>query len=106
MTRQYGRVVEAWRPVSGDVGCTLNCAEQFVEIHRNSRDSVMPAKAGIQSSVDFLETRSLDPGFRRGDESNFNKLLGLSDANNLAPSPRIAGNSREHTLIPGKRRDS
>jgi protein involved in polysaccharide export with SLBB domain len=35
----------------------------------------MPAKAGIQQGVDSLDSRSLDPGFRRGDESNFNRLL-------------------------------
>jgi hypothetical protein len=33
----------------------------------------MPAKAGIQQSIDSLEARFLDPGFRRGDESIFNK---------------------------------
>ena len=35
----------------------------------------MPAKAGIQLGVDSLEARSPDPGFRRGDESIFIKLL-------------------------------
>jgi len=35
----------------------------------------MPAKAGIQQGVNSLEARSLDPGFRRGGESVFNKLL-------------------------------
>ena len=33
----------------------------------------MPAKAGIQYGVGFLEARYLDPGFRRGDESIFDK---------------------------------
>ena len=36
----------------------------------------MPAKAGIQCGVNSLEARHLDPGFRRGDESIINKLLG------------------------------
>jgi len=35
----------------------------------------MPAKAGIQSGIDSLEAPFLDPGFRRGDEFIFNKLL-------------------------------
>jgi hypothetical protein len=36
----------------------------------------MPAQAGIQYGVDSHEARSLDPGLRRGDEPNFNKLAG------------------------------
>ena len=48
---------------------------QFVVNRHNSPVSVMPANAGIQYGVDSLDLRSLDPGFRRGDESNFNKLL-------------------------------
>jgi hypothetical protein len=35
----------------------------------------MPAKAGIQYGIDSLQARFLDPGFLRGDESFFNKLL-------------------------------
>jgi hypothetical protein len=35
----------------------------------------MPAKAGIQYGIDLHEARFLDPGFLRGDESFFNKLL-------------------------------
>ena len=37
----------------------------------------MPAKAGIQYGIDSHEARFLDPGFLRGDESFFNKLLVL-----------------------------
>jgi hypothetical protein len=36
----------------------------------------MPAKAGIQHINDFADFNFLDPGFRRGDEAFFNKLLG------------------------------
>src|SRR3990172_3720495 len=35
----------------------------------------MPAKAGIQLDIDSLEGLSLDPGFRRGDESIFQRAV-------------------------------
>jgi hypothetical protein len=40
----------------------------------------MPAKAGIQQGVNSIASCSLDPGFRRGDGSNFNKPLGVGPA--------------------------
>ena len=39
-------------------------------------ETVIPAKAGIQDINDFVDFNFLDPGFRRGDEAFFNKLLG------------------------------
>jgi len=52
----------------------------------------MPAKAGIQYGVDSLESRSLDPGLRRGDESNFNKLLRLGVATERRNAVTLWGN--------------
>ena len=39
-------------------------------------ETVIPAKAGIQDINDFVDFNFLDPGFRRGDEAFFNKLVG------------------------------
>jgi hypothetical protein len=36
---------------------------------------VMPAKAGIQKLLDFINLEFLDTGLRRCDESFFNSLL-------------------------------
>src|SRR3989344_8885531 len=50
---------------------------EFVEKDRKPSKSVIPAKAGIQHINDFVDFNFLDPGFRRGDEAFFNKLLGV-----------------------------
>ncbi len=49
--------------------------QQFVEKRCGDHEFVMSAKAGIQQGIDLHETLFLDPGFLRGDESFFNKLL-------------------------------
>ena len=41
--------------------------------------AVIPAQAGIQNIIDFLDFNNLDPGFRRGDKAFFNKLLMSSE---------------------------
>ena len=48
---------------------------EFVEKVRKTPASVIPVQAGIQHINDFVDFNSLDPGFRRGDEAFFNKLL-------------------------------
>jgi len=47
---------------------------QFVEKVRKTSESVIPAQAGIQPITDYIDPNILDPGFRRGDETFFNKL--------------------------------
>jgi len=38
-------------------------------------ESVIPAQAGIQNIIDFVDCNILDPGFRRGDDVFFSSLL-------------------------------
>ncbi len=47
---------------------------QLVDFRHGINNPVMPTNVSIQQGVDSLESRFLDPGVRRGDESNFNKL--------------------------------
>jgi hypothetical protein len=50
---------------------------QSVEKARKASESVIPAQAGIQHGIDFVDSNFLGPGFRRGDKAFFNRLLGL-----------------------------
>src|SRR3989344_338311 len=65
---------------------------EFVEKVRKTSESVIPAKAGIQHINDFVDFNFLDPGFRRGDEAFFKKLLGLR--------PRVASADQYRAQIP------
>ncbi|MCR4331992.1 MAG: hypothetical protein NUV34_04730, partial [Sulfuricaulis sp.] len=52
-----------------------NINYQVAEKVQKTSESVIPAKAGIQHSTDFIHSNILDPGFRRGDEEFFSNLL-------------------------------
>ena len=56
----------------------------------------MPAKAGIQYGVDSLEARSLDAGFRRGDDSILIKALACA----IPGRPRAASSTRPTDYSP------
>jgi hypothetical protein len=85
--RIYLRTARRRKQDVGNSAATADAGlrQQFLGYRHSRHDFVMPAserlpRQGLSRSrhpardVDSLEARSLEPGFRRGDESTFNKL--------------------------------